>query len=37
VPPEEKDDKALNSAYNLLRGVTLNADVRPSPKAAVPN
>jgi carboxyl-terminal processing protease len=37
VPPEEKDDKALNAAYNLLRGVTLNADVRPSPKAAVPN
>src|SRR5215470_15873360 len=37
VPPEEKDDKALNAAYNLLRGVTLNADVRPLPKAAVPN
>jgi carboxyl-terminal processing protease len=37
VPPEEKDDKALNAAYNLLRGITLNADVRPAPKAAVPN
>ena len=37
VPPEEKDDKALSAAYNLLRGVTLNADVRPSPKSAVPN
>jgi carboxyl-terminal processing protease len=37
VPPEEKDDKALAAAYNLLRGVTVNADVRPSPKAAVPN
>jgi len=37
VPPEEKDDKALAAAYNLLRGVTVNADVRPQPKAAVPN
>jgi carboxyl-terminal processing protease len=36
VPPAEKDDKALGAAYNLLRGVTLNADV-PAPKAAVPN
>jgi carboxyl-terminal processing protease len=37
VPPEEKDDKALAAAYNQLRGVTVNADVRPQPKAAVPN
>jgi carboxyl-terminal processing protease len=37
VPPAEKDDKALGAAYNLLRGVTVNADVPPSPKAAVPN
>src|SRR6202011_4248983 len=37
VPPAEKDDKALSAAYNLLRGVTVNADVRPSPKTAVPN
>ena len=37
VPPAEKDDKALAAAYKLLRGVTVNADVRPSPKAAVPN
>jgi carboxyl-terminal processing protease len=36
VPPAEKDDKALNAAYNLLRGVTVNAGV-PSSKAAVPN
>ena len=27
VPPAEKDDKALAAAYNLLRGVTVNADV----------
>ena len=37
VPPDEKNDKALAAAYNQLRGVTLNADVRPQPKAAVPN
>jgi carboxyl-terminal processing protease len=37
VPPAEKDDKALGAAYNLLRGVTVNADVPPSRKAAVPN
>jgi carboxyl-terminal processing protease len=36
VPPNEKDDKALGAAYNLLRGVTVNAEV-PSPKAAVAN
>ncbi len=36
VPPLEKDDKALTAAYNLLRGVTVNADV-PSPKTAIPN
>jgi carboxyl-terminal processing protease len=37
VPPSEKDDKALIAAYNLLRGVTVNADVPSSPKAGVPN
>src|ERR1700722_15962500 len=37
VPPNEKDDKALAAAYNLLRGVTVNADVPTAPKAAVPN
>ena len=37
VPPQEKDDKALAAAYNFLRGVTVNADVPPAPKAAVPN
>jgi carboxyl-terminal processing protease len=36
VPPAEKDDKALGAAYNLLRGVTVNANV-PSPKRAIPN
>jgi carboxyl-terminal processing protease len=37
VPPDEKNDKALAAAYNLLRGVTVNAGVPSSPKAAVPN
>jgi carboxyl-terminal processing protease len=37
VPPEEKDDKALSAAYNLLRGVTVNANVPPPAKAVVPN
>lgn len=36
VPPNEKDDKALGAAYNLLRGVTVNAEM-PSPKTAVAN
>jgi len=35
VPPEEKDDKALAAAYNLLRASSANAASRP--KAAVPN
>ncbi len=35
VPPDEKDDKALHAAYNLLRGGTVNADVHA--KNAVPN
>src|ERR1700675_1830428 len=26
VPPSEKDDKALNAAFNQLRGVTVNAN-----------
>jgi carboxyl-terminal processing protease len=38
VPPVEKDDKALAAAYNLLRGVTVNAGVpSASPKATIPN
>src|SRR6201995_497676 len=37
VPPDEKNDKSLKAAYNLLRGVPVNADA-PAPvnKAAVP-
>src|ERR1700751_1569174 len=37
VPPDEKDDKALNAAFNLLRGPASNAAFPPNPKAAVPN
>jgi carboxyl-terminal processing protease len=37
VPPAEKDDKALGAAYNLLRGVTVNANVPAPAKAAIPN
>jgi len=37
VPPEEKDDKALNAAFNFLHGATVKADVRAAPKSAVPN
>ena len=36
VPPSEKDDKALNAAFNLLRGVTVNANA-PAAKRAVAN
>ncbi len=37
VPLAEKDDKALGAAYNLLRGITVNADAPSSHKTAVPN
>jgi carboxyl-terminal processing protease len=37
VPPDEKDDKALAAAYNLLRGVTVNAGVPAPARAAIPN
>jgi carboxyl-terminal processing protease len=37
VPPDEKDDKALHSALDLLRGVVANSAFPPNAKAAVPN
>ena len=37
VPPDEKDDKALKQALDLLRGTASNAAFPPNPKAAVPN
>ncbi|HWM81464.1 MAG TPA: S41 family peptidase [Pseudolabrys sp.] len=38
IPPEAKNDKALNMAYDLLRGTQVNAAFPPNGKsAAVPN
>ena len=37
VPPDEKNDKALAAAYDLLRGVTIKADMPSAPKTTVPN
>jgi carboxyl-terminal processing protease len=38
VPPDEKNDKALAAAYNVLRGVTVKADAPASAaKTTVPN
>ncbi len=37
IPPDPKDDKALNTAYDLLRGIKVNAAFPPNAKTAVPN
>jgi carboxyl-terminal processing protease len=37
VPPDEKNDKALQEAIDLLRGTATNAAFPPNPKAPVPN
>ena len=37
VPPDPKDDKALHSALDLIRGVVQNAAYPPNPKLGVPN
>jgi carboxyl-terminal processing protease len=37
IPPDPKNDKALNMAYDLLRGTKVNAAFPPNQKAAVPN
>jgi carboxyl-terminal processing protease len=37
IPPDRKDDKALNMAEDLLRGVKVNSAFPPNPKAPVPN
>jgi len=37
VPPDEKDDRALKTALDLLRGATTDAAFPPNPKTAVPN
>jgi carboxyl-terminal processing protease len=37
IPPDEKDDKALQEAIDLLRGTATNAAFPPNPKTPVPN
>jgi carboxyl-terminal processing protease len=37
VPKDEKDDKALNYAYDLLKGIKVNSAFPPNPKTAIPN
>ncbi len=37
IPPDQKDDKALTMAEDLLRGVKVNSAFPPNPKAPVPN
>ena len=37
VPPDQKNDKALNMAMDLLRGTQQNSAFPPSGKSAVPN
>jgi carboxyl-terminal processing protease len=37
VPPDEKNDKALHMALDLLRGTATNAAFPPNPKAPIPN
>jgi carboxyl-terminal processing protease len=36
VPPDEKDDRALKEAFDLLRGTITNAAFPANPKAAIP-
>jgi carboxyl-terminal processing protease len=37
IPPDAKNDKALNMAFDLLRGIQVNSAFPPSAKAPVPN
>jgi carboxyl-terminal processing protease len=37
IPPDPKNDKALNSALDLVRGITKNSAYPANPKQAVPN
>jgi carboxyl-terminal processing protease len=37
IPPDPKDDKALHTALDLLRGIQKNSAYPPNPKTAVPN
>ena len=37
IPPDAKNDKALNTAYELLRGIKVNSAFPPDGKMPVPN
>jgi carboxyl-terminal processing protease len=37
IPPDPKDDKALHTALDLVRGIQKNSAYPPNPKTAVPN
>jgi carboxyl-terminal processing protease len=37
IPPDPKNDKALNTALDLIRGVQKNSAYPPNPRAPVPN
>jgi carboxyl-terminal processing protease len=37
IPPDQKDDKALHTALDLIRGIQKNSAYPPDPKTAVPN
>jgi carboxyl-terminal processing protease len=37
IPPDPKDDKALHTALDLIRGIQKNSAYPPNPKAAMPN
>jgi carboxyl-terminal processing protease len=37
IPPEPKDDKALHTALDLIRGITKNPAYPPNPKTTVLN
>jgi carboxyl-terminal processing protease len=37
VPPDPKNDKALNTALDLVRGVQKNSAFPPNPRSAIPN
>jgi carboxyl-terminal processing protease len=37
VPPDPKNDKALNTALDLIRGIQKNSAYPPNPRAPIPN
>jgi hypothetical protein len=37
IPADPKDDKALHTALDLIRGIQKNSAYPPNPKTAVPN